>query len=133
MNMKKVTIYTNETCPYCKQVKENLTKEKIKFKEKDTLKNENEWREIVSLTGMPTVPTILYDEEYLVAGRDFQNPEHIINILQTFPDSSHDYNIRTLERVKTLNYNMSVAFGKLDQLLRQIETKINTDEHKSTD
>ena len=29
--MKKIIIYTNETCPYCKQVKEKLTEEKIKF------------------------------------------------------------------------------------------------------
>ena len=134
--MKKVTIYTNETCPYCKQVKENLTKEKIKFKEKDTLKNENEWREIVSLTGMPTVPTILYDEEYLVAGRDFQNPEHIINILQNFKSSSFSDTRKTLERMKTLNFHINTAFGRVDQLLRQIETntkKEKDNEHKSTD
>ena len=35
--------------------------------------------------------------------------------------------------MKTFNYNINMAFGRLDQLLRQIETKINTDEHKSTD
>ena len=34
--------------------------------------------------------------------------------------------------LKTLNLNISMAFGRLDQLLRQIETKINKDEHKST-
>ena len=136
MNMKKVTIYTNETCPYCKQVKENLTKEKIKFKEKDTLKNENEWREIVSLTGMPTVPTILYDEEYLVAGRDFQNPQQIVNVLQNFKSSSFSDTRKTLERMKTLNFHINTAFGRVDQLLRQIETntkKEENNEHKSTD
>ena len=136
MNMKKVTIYTNDTCPYCKQVKENLTKEKIKFKEKDTLKNENEWREIVSLTGMPTVPTILYDEEYLVAGRDFQNPQQIVNVLQNFKSSSFSDTRKTLERMKTLNFHINTAFGRVDQLLRQIETntkKEENNEHKSTD
>ena len=133
--MKKVIIYTNETCPYCKQIKENLTKEKIKFKEIDTLKNENEWREVVSLTGMPTVPTILYDEEYLVAGRDFQNPQHVINILQNFKSSSFSDARKTLERIKTLNFHINTAFGRVDQLLRQIETntKKEEDEHKSTD
>jgi hypothetical protein len=34
----------------------------------------------------------------------------------------------TLEKIKTMNYNMGQAFGRLDQLLRQIETKINKDE-----
>ena len=132
--MKKIEIYTNETCPYCVQVKENLTKENLKFKEKDIIKDEKEWREIVSLTGLPTVPTILYDKEYLVAGRDFQNPQQIVNILQNFKSSSFSDTRKTLERMKTLNFHINTAFGRVDQLLRQIETKLNTekDEHKST-
>ena len=131
--MKKITIYTNETCPYCVQVKENLTKEKLKFKEKDIVKAEKEWREIVSLTGLPTVPTILYDEEYLVAGRDFQNPQQIVSVLQNFKSSSHDDARKTLERMKTLNFHINTAFMRMDQLLRQIETKLNIeDEHKIT-
>ena len=125
-----ITIYTNSTCGYCKQLKDELTKNDIEFKEKLISEFTVEWQDVVNLTGLPTTPTIKYKEEYFVPGRDYQNPQQLINILQTFPDSSHDYNKRTLERVKTLNYNMSVAFGKLDQLLRQIETKINTDEHK---
>ena len=128
-----ITIYTNSTCGYCKQLKDELNKNDIEFKEKLTSEFTVEWQDVVNLTGLPTTPTIKYKEEYFVPGRDYQNPQQLINILQTLPDSSHDYNKRTLERVKTLNYNMSVAFGKLDQLLRQIETKINTDEHKSTD
>jgi glutaredoxin len=142
--MKKVTIYTNETCPYCKQIKESFTNEKIKFKEKDIRKNEEDWQEIVSLTGIPTVPTILYDEEYLVAGRDYQNPEQLINILKNFKSSSYSDARKTLERMKTLNFNTHTAFVRIDQLLRQIENKLSTNEfeltikrkqneHKSTD
>ena len=127
-----ITIYTNSTCGYCKQLKDELTKNNIEFKEKLTSEFTVEWQDVVNLTGLPTTPTIKYKEEYFVPGRDYQNPQQLINILQTFPDSSHDYNKRTLERVKTLNYNINMAFGRLDQLLRQIETKINTDEHKST-
>ena len=134
MKKDKIVIYTNENCPYCKQIKENLTKEKIKFKEKNTSKHEDEWREVVSLTGLPTVPTILYDEEYLVAGRDYQNPEQLIAVLQNFKSSSFSDARKTLERMKTLNFHINTAFGRIDQLLRQIETKLNTeeDEHEST-
>ena len=128
-----ITIYTNNNCGYCKQLKDELNKNNIEFKEKLIQDFTVEWQDVVNLTGLSTTPTIKYKEEYFVPGRDYQNPQQLINILQTLPDSSHDYNKRTLERVKTLNYNMSIAFGKLDQLLRQIETKINTDEHKSTD
>ena len=40
----------------------------------------------------------------------------------------------SIERIKSLNYSINIAFGRLDQLLRAIETKLNTkeDEHKST-
>jgi len=125
-----ITIYTNSTCGYCKQLKDELNKNDIEFKEKLTSEFTVEWQDVVNLTGLPTTPTIKYKEEYFVPGRDYQNPQQLINILQSFPDSSYDYNRRAFERIKTLNYNINMAFGRLDQLLRQIETKINTDEHK---
>ena len=132
--MKKIEIYTNETCPYCKQVKEELEKNNIEFTEKLTSNFEQEYKSIVSLTGMPTVPTIKYKDEYFVPGRDFVNAKQLINRLESFESNDYNDSRVTLERIKTLNYNMSTAFGRLDQLLRKIETKINTeDEHKSTD
>jgi len=131
--MKKIIIHTSESCPYCKQVKEELTKNKIKFENRFNSEFEKEWQEISNLTGMPTVPTIIYDGEYLVAGRDFGNAQHLIDIFKNFSKPSQSQAKRNFERIKTLNYNINMAFGRLDQLLRQIETKINTDEHKSTD
>ena len=119
--MSEITIYTNEQCPYCKQIKEELNKNNIEFEERLTKDYINEWQEIANLTGMPTVPTILYDEEYLVAGRDFQNPQQLVNILQNFKSSSFDDTRKTLERIKTLNFHINTAFGKMDQLLKQIE------------
>ena len=130
----KIEIYTNETCPYCKQIKEELTKNNIEFEDKLTSDFKDEYQSIVSLTGMPTVPTIKYANEYFLPGRDFQNPKQLTNLLETFEVSKYDDSRRVLERVKTLNFHINTAFGRLDQLLRKIETKINTeDEHKSTD
>ena len=124
--MDKIEIYTNNTCPYCKQIKEELTNKNIDF--------EDEWKDITNLTGMPTVPTVHYKNSYLVPARDFPNAPGLINLLQNFKELDFDDARQALERVKTLNYNMLTAFNRLDQLLRQIETKINTeDEHKSTD
>ena len=133
--MEKIIIYTNEQCPYCKQVKEELTKNEVEFENRFTKDFELAWRDISGLTGMPTVPTIQYQGDYLVAGRDFPNPQALVNILKDYRplDWSFSYERLTIERVKTLNYSMSMAFNRLDQLLRQIETKLNTDEHKSTD
>ena len=128
-----ITMYTNEACPYCKSIKKELQEHDIKYKEKLTKNYTKEYQEIVNLTGLNTVPAIIINNEYYIPGRDFQNAQHILNIIETYSDNSFDLSKRTLERIKTLNYNINIAFGRLDQLLRKIETKIDTDEHESTD
>ena len=131
--MDKIEIYTNNNCGYCKQLKEKFKESNIKFEEKSTSDFNDEYQEIVNLTGIPTVPTIKYNGEYFIPGRDYQNPQQLINLLETFKSSKYDDSRRVLERIKTLNFHINSAFGRLDQLLRKIETKINTeDEHKST-
>ena len=128
-----IDIYTNETCPYCKKIKEELTEGNIEFNERFTKDWPAKWQELITLTGMPTVPTIVHEDNIYVPGRDFNNPQHLINLVNT-KHHSYDINKETFEKIKTLNYNIHTAFGRLDQLLRQIETKLNIeDEHKSTD
>ena len=131
--MNKIEIYTNSTCGYCKTLKDELIKNNIDFNEKLTADYKDEYQAIVNLTGLPTTPTIKYEGEYFVPGRDYGNPQQLINLLETFKSSEYDDSRRVLERIKTLNYNINMAFGRLDQLLRKIETKINTDGNKSTD
>ena len=128
-----ITIYTNETCPYCKSIKKELQENDIKYKEKLTKNYTKEYQEIVNLTGLNTVPAIIINNEYYIPGRDFQNAQHLLHIIENYSDTVCDINRRTFERIKTLNYNINIAFGRLDQLLRKIETKIDTDEHESTD
>ena len=130
--MEKIIIYTNEQCPYCKQVKEELTKNNIEFKEKSTIEFKDDWNKIVDLTNLPTTPTIYYKNNYFIANRDFNSPQNLIELLKNFKESEFDLSRQNKEMLKTLNLNISMAFGRLDQLLRQIETKINKDEHKST-
>ena len=131
--MDKIEIYTASTCGYCKTLKDELTKNNIEFDEKLTTDYKDEYQAIVNLTGLATTPTIKYKGEYFVPGRDYGNPQQLINILESFQSSEYDDSRRVLERIKTLNFHINTAFGRLDQLLRQIETKLNTDEHKSTD
>ena len=132
--MNKIEIYTASTCGYCKTLKDELTKNNIEFEEKLTTDFKDEFQEIVNLTGLPTTPTIKYEGEYFVPGRDYGNPQQLVNLLETFQSSKYDDSRRVLERIKTLNFHINTAFGRLDQLLRKIETKLNTeDEHKSTD
>ena len=127
-----ITIYNNETCPYCKALKEKLDQSNIKYKDKLTKDFDSEWQEITKLTGIPMLPTIEFNDEYLVPSRDFRNPDHLVQIIKTYKKSTFDNYKVLLEKIKTLNHNINIAFNRTDQILRKIETKINTDEHKST-
>ena len=131
---EKITIYTNETCPYCKTIKETLEKEKIKFTEKLTSEFTNEWSSISELTGLAQLPTLVFNKEYYIPGRDYFSPEHLISLIKNSKESKFDYSTRSFERIKTLNFNILNAFNKLDTTLRNIENKLNTEknEHKST-
>jgi len=129
--MSKIRIYTNETCPYCKQIKEELTKNNIEFENVLTSDEKDNWQAVVNLTGMPTVPTLNFNGNYLVPGRDFGNTDSLIKLIQNYKESNFTIQEITLEKLKTLHYNISTAFNRTNQILTKIETKINTDEHKS--
>ena len=128
--MNKVTIYTNETCPYCKQIKEVLTKNNIEFENILTKADSEEWQSIVDFTGMATVPTIYFNGEYLVPGRDFGNADLLLKRIQNYNPSHYTTEEITLEKIKTFNYNMSVALGRTNQLLMNIEAKLKIENNE---
>ena len=131
--MEKIIIYTMETCPYCKIIKEELTKNNIEFEERLTSEFQEEWSDTTSLTRIPTTPTIVYKNNFFLPGRDFGNPQGLINLLENFKECSFSQEKQLIEMSKTLSYNTIMAFNRMDNILKQIETKINTeDEHKST-
>ena len=129
--MNKIEIYTNETCPYCKTIKEELKKENIKFKEKITSEFPDEYQQVVNLTGLATVPNIKYKDEYFLPTRDFQNPQHLINIIKSFKKSNYSQSKQTLEKLKTLGYSINMAFTRLDQVLRKIEENTKKEENET--
>tara|TARA_R110002167_G_scaffold71412_1_gene201503 strand:- start:461 stop:850 length:390 start_codon:yes stop_codon:yes gene_type:complete len=125
---KKITIYTSKTCGYCKQVKERFNKENIEFIEKTNKEFQGEWYKISHLTQIPVFPTIVIGNEYLVAGRDFQNPEQAINLVDYIigPEYKEWPNELILnERIKTLNYSINNRFNQLNEILKQIKEKEN--------
>ena len=113
------------TCGYCKSIKEELEKNNIEFETRLTSECQEEWNKVINLTNSPTTPTIYYKENYFIPTRDFSNPQHLITILNNFKKSEFSESRQVLEQIKTLNSNINMAFGRLDQLLRQIEQKIN--------
>ena len=78
-----ITIYTNETCPYCKKIKDKFKKEKIEFNERLIKDWPAKWQEIIDLTNMATTPTISYNDEYFIPGRDYMFPEQLVNLLNS--------------------------------------------------
>ena len=128
--MEKLTIYTNESCPYCKTIKETLEKEKIKFNERLISEFGEEWNNIGDLIGVSQLPTLVFNEEHFVPGRDFFNPEHLVSIIKASKKSKFDYSVRSFERIKTLNFNIFNAFNRLDLTLKNIENKLNDEEAK---
>jgi glutaredoxin len=129
--MNKIEIYTNKTCPYCKNIKEKLEAENIKFIDKDTSEFEDEWNQIVNCTAIPTVPTIKHNNEYYLSGRDFRDPDHLMQLLKVNKKPTIKDSEILLERLKTLSYSINMAFGRVDNLLREIETKLNTKEDET--
>ena len=126
----KVIVYSNNTCPYCKEIKEKLTEKEIEFENKLTTDFQEEWYNVISLTGMAQVPTIFYKNMYLIPGRDYGNVDNLMMMLENLKGINENISLQQgiLERIKTLTYHIQTAFAKTDQLLRKVEAKLNTKE-----
>ena len=65
-NEKNVVIYTKSTCPFCINAKLLLKKEKIKYIEKEVVKNQKYLEEMKKRThGKNTVPQIFINGKYI--------------------------------------------------------------------
>ena len=111
------------TCGYCKSIKEELEKNDIKFETRLTNEWQEEWDKITNLTNLPTTPTIYYKDSYFIPSRDFGSPQQLIEMLKNLKQSKwRPESKQIIEKIKTLNYNMSGAFNRMEQLLMKIET-----------
>ena len=123
-NLKEVILYTQSTCPYCKQMKEQMDQEGIKYVEKEWTEFPTEWQKVSETTQLGVFPTIEIDGEYLVPRRDFQQiPQGIQRIIATANPkrvASFD-NAQILEGFKTLNYNMGNAFQQLNKTIQPLQ------------
>ena len=79
---KEIIIYTNSSCGHCKAMKEVFKKEKIKFVEKIVSEHKEEWALVTYITGLGVFPTISIGEDYFIPGRDYGQPEQLIEYLK---------------------------------------------------
>jgi len=139
---EKITIYTNETCSYCKEIKDLLKKNEIDFIEKLTSEHTEEWHQITELLAMGQLPTLSFNKEFFVPGRDYMNPEHLVQLIKNYKKSKYDYSIRSYERIKTMNSQMGQAVQQLFVKINNIESQLKgkedscqnncNNEHEST-
>lgn len=62
--MKKVTVYTAPSCPYCVRAKELLKRKGVPFEEVHVgWDDEQAWKDLEKRTGMKTMPQIFIGEK----------------------------------------------------------------------
>ena len=120
-NLREIIVYTNKNDKNSTNIIDFLIKEGINLTQKEISENKEAWSITASTTNINAIPTFYVNGEYLVNGRDFQNPQHCLNALKYLgsPDFINpSYEDKMLEHSKTNQYNI---FNKINQL----EQKIN--------
>jgi glutaredoxin len=136
--LNEVIIYTQSTCPYCTNMKKAMDDEGIKYVEKEFTKFNKEWNSVVETTQIPVFPTIKIGDEFLAARRDFQQVSQAIQRIIVMADperSTLSREIRMIEGLKTLNYNMSMAFQQQSNQMKPLQefiTKIQKEIEEET-
>ncbi|MFD2445297.1 glutaredoxin family protein [Bacillus sp. CGMCC 1.16607] len=80
--MKKVIIYTQETCPPCHAEKLWLKENGIEFEDRDIRKNDQYMHELIALGASATPATIIKDDqsEEVILGFDQEKIAEILGI-----------------------------------------------------
>lgn len=66
MNQKQVTIYTTQTCGYCRATKDLFKEHNVAFTEVDVTKDTAKQREMIEKSGQMGVPVILIDNDVII-------------------------------------------------------------------
>ena len=126
-NLKEVIIYTHKDQQHCKQYIDFLTNEGIKFIEKEQSEHINEYNQFVATVNMGAFPALEINSNYIVMGRDFNNPQQLVQAIQFLANPNFkrpSLDIVTVEHLKTTNYNLMMRINQLSQQLTPINTFI---------
>ncbi len=77
--MKKITIYSTPSCPYCFTLKEFLKENNIDFEDKDISKDKSAREEMIKKSGQMGVPVVNIDGK-IVIGFDREKICKLLNI-----------------------------------------------------
>ena len=118
-SLKEITLYTTPDNPVCENYKKHFTSEGIKFVEKDIKDN----KEVLTTVQMSQIPIIHINENYLVHGREFMNPQQSVGAIKHFanPDFINPpFEDRLIESIKNLNFSMGRNIQNLNKQLQPI-------------
>ena len=117
--LKEIILYTKENNPMCDNFKKYFSENGINFKEKNIDKH----KIVLSTVQLSNVPVIYINKNYLVQGRDFQNPQQAENALKHFADPNFvnpSFEDRLIESIKNLNMNLGKNIMGLNRQLQPI-------------
>lgn len=77
--MVSVTVYSTESCVWCKKTKEFLKENDIEFKEVDVGADQEAAKEMMEKSGQSGVPVIMIDDE-IVTGFDKDKLRKLLKI-----------------------------------------------------
>lgn len=81
--MTNVTIYTTQTCGYCKAAKEFMKDNKVEYNEIDVTSDRDKAREMIEKSGQMGVPVILVntdEKEEMIIGFDQARLSEVLGI-----------------------------------------------------
>ena len=123
-NLKEITLYTRKDNPVCESFKKFYTENGIKFEEKDiSLHNE-----VTAIVQNNAVPVIFINDNYLVQGRDFTNPQQSINAIRHYANPDYvvpPLNQVLLQSIKNLQFGLNKSLGNLSRQIQPIVKVMN--------
>ena len=123
-NLKEITLYTGKNNPVCESFKKFYTENGIKFEEKDiSLHNE-----VTAIVQNNAVPVIFINDNYLVQGRDFTNPQQSINAIRHYANPDYvvpPLNQVLLQSIKNLQFGLNKSLGNLSRQIQPIVKVMN--------
>jgi glutaredoxin 3 len=63
---KKISVYSTQTCPYCRMVKDYLKEKGVKFEEIDVSQDSAKAKEMIEKSGQMGVPQIEIGDKMIV-------------------------------------------------------------------
>ena len=119
-------LFINFKKNYCHRIKAAVDAAGLEYEEIVAQDNQEEWNEIIRITGIGMTPLIIMQEEIWLPNRDFRTPEELIERLKHYKDTPMKA-LKFEERINQLHNtvkNLTLLLNQMNQTISQINTKI---------